>query len=84
MTEVKLTTTMQQFYHVNAIYKKLIYKGYEQDFPTVELTNEQNAFPLAPAEFLYKGKYSGRKVLLIPLEQDKVYNGPRDILLNEK
>ena len=59
---------MQQFYHVNAIYKKLSYKGYEWDLLMVESKNEKNLFALLPpAEFLYKGKYSGKKVLFIPL-----------------
>ena len=35
--------------------KKLIYKGYEWDLPTMELKNEQNAFaPLPPAEFFLR------------------------------
>ena len=33
---------MQQFYHVNTIYKKLNYEGYECNLPTVESKNEED------------------------------------------
>ena len=40
----------QQFYHVNAIDKKLIHKVYRWDLPIEELKNYQNVLP--PAKFV--------------------------------
>ena len=42
-------TPLQQVYPVSAIYKKLIYKGYEWALATEKLRNEQNILPLSPS-----------------------------------
>ena len=58
---------MQQSYSLNAIKEGNLQKlwiGLTND----DLKNEQNVFsPLNQAEFVYKGKDSGRRVLFIPL-----------------
>ena len=64
---VTMKTTMQQFYTVIKIYKKLIYKGYGWALPTKELKNEQNVCLLPPADFVYKNEHSGGKGWFIAL-----------------
>ena len=62
----KLTNIIYQRYTLTAILKKLINKGYRWDLSKEKLKNGQSVLPLDHSLFVYNGKYSGGKVLLIP------------------